>query len=154
MTRRDVWLGLVSIFIGPLIGGLSLIAAVSVIAVMMPGNPVTATLTVGHWPGIVAAGYVVGAIPGLVFAVIMAVLSRRLPRRWQRLLVAVIVGATVTAGLLAPLVFGRSLAGLDPVVLALLGAIGAMAGLVSLAIVELFQPLPAPARDADRGVVT
>jgi hypothetical protein len=146
MTRRDVWLGLVSVFVGPLIGGLTLIAAVSVIAVMMPGNPMTATLTVGHWPGILAAGYVVGAIPGLVFAVTMAILSRHLLRRWQRLLVAAILGAVVSAGLLALVVFGRSLAGLDLVVLALLGATGAMAGLISLGIVELFQPLTAPAK--------
>ena len=102
MTRRDVWLGLVSVFVGPLIGGLTLIVAVSVIAVIMPGNPMTATLTIGHWAGILAAGYVVGLVPGLVFAVIMAVLSRHLPRRWQRLLAAVIFQPLPTPAKAAP----------------------------------------------------
>lgn len=148
MTRRDVWLCLVSVFIGPLIGGLTLIVAVSVIDVMIPGNPMTNSLTVEHWPAILGIGYVFGTVPGLVFALIMAVLSRRLPALGQRLLVAVIVGAAVSVGLLTLVVFGQSLAGLDLVVLASLGTTGAVAGLVSLGIVELFQPLPAPAKAA------
>ncbi len=147
MSRRDLWLGLVSVFVGPLIGGVTFIAAAIAIDAMVYGEG-TPNFMAQHWPIILTAGYVFGTIPGLVFAVIIAVLSRRIAALRQRLLVAAIVGAVVSVGLLSLVLFGGSLSGLDPVVAAALGITGAVAGVISLGLVEFFHPLPAPAKAA------
>lgn len=148
MTRRDLWLGLVSVFLGPLIGGLTFIAAAIAIDAVVYGPAGTPNFMAEHWPVILTAGYVFGTIPGLVFAVILALLSRRIAAWPQRLAVAAVVGAVVSVGLLSLVIFGESLSGLDPVVASALGITGAVAGIVSLGLVELFHPLPAPAKAA------
>jgi hypothetical protein len=148
MTRRDVVLALVSVFVGPLVGGLTFIAAASALDAMSRSGSTSPNYLLEYWPAVLGTGYVFGTIPGFIFAVIMAVLWRRLPLLVQRLPVAGLVGAFVSVALLSLVVFGESLRGLDLVVMAALGASGAMAGIASLVIVELLQPVLARTKAA------
>jgi hypothetical protein len=141
MTRRDVVLALVSVFVGPLVGGLTFIAAASAIDALFRSGSTSPNYLLQYWPAVLGTGYVFGTIPGFVFAVIMAMLWRRLPRLAQRLPVAGLVGAVVSVAVLTLAVFGESLSRIDLVVMASLAASGAMAGIVSLVIVELALPL-------------
>jgi len=145
MTRRDVWLAIVSVFVGPLIGSLTFIATASVIdAVVYAGNVPAPSVFLENWPFILSTGYVFGAVPWLLFAIIMAVLSRRLPLR-GRFSAAVLVGVMASVTILGFALSGGSRPAVDWMVLASVAFTGAMAGVASLALVEWFHPLPAKA---------
>ncbi|QQR35868.1 hypothetical protein JI749_16240 [Devosia oryziradicis] len=145
MTRRNVWLGLVSVVIGPLVGSLTFIAITLITDVVFFGTQPSSNLLLREWPVVLTAGYVFGFAPGLGFAAAMALVSRKLPTLAQRLVAAPVVGALLSIAILSVILFGQSLGGLDLDMLLILAITGAVAGLVSLAIVELFHPLPTPA---------
>ena len=143
MGRRNVWLAIVSVFVGPLIGALTFMAVTSAMdAVIFQSDGSAYGFLRGNWPVVLMAGYMFGAIPGLVFAVVMIVLSRHIPRPGQRLLAAAIVGAVASVGLLSTILFGAALGGMDWIVLTAMAASGAVAGVATLALVEWFHPLP------------
>ena len=145
MTRRDVWLAIVSVFVGPLIGSLTFIAAASVIdAVAYAGNASTPSVFLENWPIVLSTGYVFGAVPWLLFAIAMAILSRRLRTLRGRFLAAALVGPVASVAILA-FALASSSPVVDWVVLASVVFTGTVAGVVSLALVEWFHPLPAKA---------
>lgn len=145
MTRRDVWLAIVSVFVGPLIGSLTFIVTASAIdAVAYAGDAPAPSVFLETWPFILSTGYVFGAVPWLLFAIIMAILSRRLSLR-GRFSAAAVVGVMASVTILGFTLLGSPRPAVDWVVLASVAFTGAMAGVVSLALVELFHPLPAKA---------
>lgn len=140
-----MWLAIVSVFVGPLIGSLTFIAAGSAIdAVAYAGNASTPSVFLENWPIVLTTGYVFGAVPWLLFAIAMAILSRRLPALRGRLLAAAIVGVMASMAIMG-LALAGSGTGVDWVVLAAVAFTGAVAGMISLALVEWFHPLPAKA---------
>lgn len=143
MGRRNVWLVLVSVFVGPLVGALTFMAVTSAVDAFAYGSGEAAYgFLRENWPVVLVAGYVFGAIPGLVFAIVMIVLARHVLRVGQRLAAAAIVGAVTSLALLSTVLFGGSLGGLDWIMLTALALTGAAAGTVSLALVEWLHPLP------------
>lgn len=145
MARRDVWLAIISVFVGPLIGSLTFIVMGSAIdAVAYAGNAPPPSVFLENWPFILSTGYVFGAVPWLLFAIVMAVLSRRLRTLRGRFSAAAMVGPMASVAILG-LALASSRPSVDGVVLATVAFTGAMAGVASLALVEWFQPLPAKA---------
>jgi hypothetical protein len=146
MTRRDVWLAIVSVFVGPLIGSLTFIATASAIdAMAYAGNAPVPSVFLENWPFVLSTGYVFGAVPWLLFAITMAILSRHLPTLRGRFSAAALVGVMASGAILGFVLSGGSRPTVDWVVLASVAFTGAMAGVVSLALVEWFHPLPAKA---------
>ena len=146
MGRRNVWLVLVSVFVGPLVGALTFMAVTSAMdAFVYGGGEAAYGFLRENWPVVLMAGYVFGAIPGLVFAVVMIILARHIPRTGQRLVAAAIVGAVASVTMLSTVLFGGSLGGMDWIMLIALSLTGAAAGTVSLALVEWLHPLPGQA---------
>ena len=79
----------------------------------------------------------------------MIFVTRWLPQLWQRLAAAALIGAVISLLGLSFLLFSDSHASVDDLMIA--GVImlsGAVAGIASLAIVELFHPLPVPEKAA------
>ncbi|UJW85204.1 hypothetical protein [Devosia sp. SL43] len=144
MTRRNVWLALVSVFIGPLIGSLTFVAAALAWNLLFYGTDPSANFLLRNWPIVFTSGYVFGFVPALAFAIAMAFLSRQLPKLHQRLIAAPIVGALLSIAILSLVLFGQSFGGFDLAMLLILGSTGAVAGLVCQAIIEPFHPLTAP----------
>ena len=143
MTRRDVWLAIISVFVGPLIGSLTFIATASAIdAVVYAANAPVSNLLLENWPIVLSSGYVLGAAPGLLFAITMAILSRRLPTLRGRFSAAGIVGAVTSIAILSFALFGGFRSSIDWVVLASVAFTGAVTGVFSLALLEWFHPLP------------
>jgi hypothetical protein len=144
MTRRNVWLALVSVFIGPLIGSLTFIAAALGSDFLFYRTDPSSNFLLRDWPVVLTAGYVFGFAPALAFAIAMAFLTRQLPRLHQRLIAAPIVGALLSIAILSLVLFGQSFGGFDLAMFLILGSTGAVAGLVSQAIIEPFHPLTTP----------
>ena len=142
MSRRNIWLALVSVGIGPLVGSLTFIAVALASDLLFYRTDPSNNFLLRDWPIVFTAGYAFGFVPGLAFAVVMAFLSPRLPTLRLRLLAAPAVGAILSILILSVVVFGQSLGGFDAFMLLVLGATGAVAGFVSLGLVEIFHPLP------------
>ena len=152
MTPRSVWMIVSAVALGPAFGGLTFMVLTAIVDAMapQPPNPAVVFGIDDYWPIILVASYVLGAIPGMLSAATMIVLTRWLPALWSRLLVAPLVGAVISAVCLSFLLLGEgvfgSLYGL--MVLGVIAASGAVAAVACLAIVELFHPLPEPAKAA------
>lgn len=149
--RRTIWLIIASLVVGPAFGGLTFMACVGI----LDGKPSpgavrsTANFLADYWPIIVTASYTLGAIPALVSALIMAFVTRWLPTRWQRLITASIVGGAVSVVVIGLFLLADGMNSVDDLTIALaIAASGAVAGFASLALVELFHPLPAPSMAA------
>jgi hypothetical protein len=146
MTKRNVWLLITSIIIGPLIGSVAFMIGTTLFDWPYAGQQSGAVkFLANYWPLILSSGYALGLIPAVIFAVAMIILSRRIPRRSGRLWVASVVGAAIS-GVCIGLFLTGGFAGVTDS-LYILGAVvvtGAIAGLVCMALVELFHPLPAP----------
>lgn len=149
MTPRSIWTVIASFAIGPGFGGLSFIVLSVVtdsLLVERPRGPTVAGME-DYWPAVMIGAYVLGAIPGIVSAAIMIVLTRWLPHIWQRLLVAALVGAVVSlAGLSFLILSDASISDYDLMIGSVIMASGALAAVASLAVVELFHPLPPRAK--------
>lgn len=147
MTRRDVWLIITSLGVGPGVGALAFMLAViltdATASPTRPNMPNGLAFVTDYWPAILTAGYVLGAVPGLASAVIMSLLTRVLPRRGHRLMVAPLVGAVVSVAILSFALFGQrgpTLGDLMLIVSVLFA--GAIAAFICLALVECFHPWP------------
>lgn len=147
MTRRDIWLVVTSLALGPALGALGFMLAVIVTdataSPTRPNMPGGLAFVVDYWPVILSAGYILGAIPGLASAVIMSLLTRALPRRAHRLIAAPLVGAVVSIAILSFVLFGGrgpTLGDLMMIVSVLFA--GAVAGFGCLAVIERFHPWP------------
>jgi len=146
MTPRTVWTILTSLAIGPAFGGLTFIVFAGITDAMTAQGPRPTTVAGvdDYWPIILIGAYVLGAIPAVLSASLMIYVTRWLPALWQRLIAAPVIGALVSLTLLAFLVFTDPEGAVDDLMIA--SAImlsGAVAGLASIAIVELLHPLPA-----------
>jgi hypothetical protein len=147
MSRRNVWLVITSLAVGPAFGGLTFIVLAGITDALASPNPRPATVfgIDDYWPIILTGAYVLGAIPGMVSAAIMIFVTRWLPRLWQRLVVAPLIGAVISLAGLSFLLFMDNQGSVDDLMIGLvIMASGAVAGFACLAIVELFHPLPVP----------
>jgi len=149
MTRRNIWLIITSLAVGPAFGGLTFITLAGITDAMASPNPRPPTVAGidDYWPIILTGAYVLGAIPGIVSALILIFVTRWLPLLWQRLVVAPLIGAAISLLGLSFLLFMDNQASVDDLMIA--GVIllsGAVAGIACLAIVELFHPLPNPGK--------
>jgi hypothetical protein len=147
MTKRNMWLIITSLTIGPAFGGLTFIVLAGVtdaLFVDRPRGPTVAGLE-DYWPMVLIGAYVLGAIPAVTAAGLTIYLTRRVQAFWQRLLVASAIGGAISCAALSFLLLGyggiASFYGL--MIAGVIFASGAVAGAASLSIVELFHPLPA-----------
>jgi hypothetical protein len=151
VTPRNVWLVITSLAVGPAFGGLTFLVAAGVTDAMVSPGPRPATVAGidDYWPIILIGAYVLGAIPGIVSAAIMIVVTRWLPLLWQRLVAAPLIGAVVSLLGLSFLLFMDNHGSVDDLMIAGVFMLsGAVAGLACIAIIELFHPLPPPAKVA------
>lgn len=149
MTPRSLWTIIVALAIGPAFGGLTflgLAALTDALFVDRPRGPTVAGFE-DYWPMILVGAYVLGAIPAVLSAGLMIYVTRWLSVWWQRLLAASAIGGVITCACLSLVLLGyggiASFYGL--MIATVIFASGAVAGAVSLAIVERFHPLPANA---------
>ena len=149
MTPRNTWTMITALAVGPAVGGLTFIVLAGVtdaLFVDRPRGPTVAGFE-DYWPMILIGAYVLGAIPAILSAGLVIYVTRWLPAPWQRLLAASAIGGVVSCACLTVLLLGTggvvSLYGL--MIAAVIFASGAVAAAISLATVEIFHPLPAPA---------
>ena len=147
MTRRNIWLIITSLAVGPAFGGLTFIVLAGITDAMASPNPRPPTVAGidDYWPIVLTGAYVLGAIPGIISAAIMIFVTRWLPLLWQRLVAAPLIGAVVSLLGLSFLLFMDNQGSVDDLMIGLvIMASGAVAGIACLALVELFHPLPVP----------
>ena len=147
MTKRNVWLLIMSVVIGPLIASVAFMVGTTLFDMLFAGGgPGAYGFLVDYWPIILTAGYTFGCLPAIVFTVIMAFLSGRIARLRTRLWVATLVGAIASLAIIGFFVVG-GLAGIADslYILAAVAVTGALAGFVSMLVIEWLHPLPAPA---------
>ena len=85
-----------------------------------------------------------GAVPGLLSGIAMIVLSDLIPCRAGRLVASVVVGAVLSVGCILAMLFHTVDMGFaEPILLAVIAAVGAISALACMAIVEARHPLPA-----------
>ena len=146
MTKRNVWLLIVSLFIGPAVGALTFLTLVTLIdGGTAQSNAQAQAFTNDYWPLVLMFAYVVGFIPAGVSAVIMILITRFLPARWQRLLGGTAIGAAVSALSIGIFIFADSANSVDDFAFLGIAALtGGVAALFCIALIELFHPLPKP----------
>ena len=146
MTRRNVWLFVLAVVVGPLIGSVALMAGMTLYDLVFEGGgPGALDFFVAYWPFLLTVGYTLGCIPAAIFAVVMANLSGRIASHNGRLAVAALVGGVtslVIVGFFAVGGFDGLTASIA--ILAAVAVTGALTGLVCMAIIERLHPLPKP----------
>ncbi len=142
---RNIWLFVVSLFIGPAIGAPVFFAFAAVtdgIIVHSAGQSASSFLG-DNWPIILVAAYTLGAIPAVVSSVIIMLVSRFLPQLWQRLAAGPVIGAVVSAAIIGLFLFSDDVSSVDDVIIisgvALTGAVSAFC---CVGLIELWHPLP------------
>ena len=144
---RNIWLLVVSIFIGPLIGGLVFFTFATVtdgIIVHSAGGSASSFLG-DNWPIILIGAYTLGVIPAGVSAVIMMIVGRFLPQRWQRLVVGPVIGAVVSAAAIGVFLFADDVNSVDDfIIISGVALTGAVSAFLCVALIELWHPLPKP----------
>lgn len=146
MTKRNVWLILVSLFIGPAVGALTFLVFVTLTDSASGASSAHSERFVSdYWPLVLMFAYVVGFIPAALSATIMIVVTRYLPTIWHRLAAGTAIGAVVCAISIGIFIFTDDTSSVDDIIIlggaALTGAISALA---CVALIELFHPLPVP----------
>lgn len=147
MTRRTVWLIITSLVVGPAFGGLTFIVAATLTdAAATPANSGPILMSIDdYWPIVLTASYVFGAVPAFLSAIVMAIATRWLPTLWQRLVAAPVIGALVSMACLSFILFTDGHGAVDDwMIMGVIAFSGVVAGFASLAVVELFHPLPPP----------
>jgi hypothetical protein len=150
MTRRNVWLLLMSVVVGPLLGSLAFMAGATIFdALFAGGGPGAFAFMADYWPIVLTTGYAAGCIPALIFALVMMALSPRIPRRRTRLWVAPLVGAAASLVIIGFFVLGALSGWADNAgTLLAIALTGAFSGFVSMLVIEWLHPLPEPAQAA------
>ncbi len=141
IRRRNTMLLLLSIFVGPGIGGVAFLVLSTVVDGAF-GKSGAATMA-SYWPLVLLGGYALGAVPGLLSGIAMIVLSNLVPSRAGRLLVSLLVGAILSVGCIVAMLFhtvGTAFA--EPIFLAVIAIVGGLSALACTAIVEARHPLP------------
>jgi hypothetical protein len=142
---RNIWLLVVSLFIGPAIGGLVFFAFAAIadgIIVESAGGSASGFLG-ENWPIILTAAYALGVVPAAVSAVVMMVVGPLLPMRWQRLVAALLVGALVSAATIGFFLFSDDVNSVDDItIISLVAATGAISAFCCFGLIELWHPLP------------
>lgn len=144
---RNVWLILTFTFFGPLVGACAFLLVALVMDPIL-STPATsgADRLISTWPFILSMGYALGLVPGFVSAIIQIIATNWLPTRGRRLIAGAIIGAVVSTVLIGAFMLLSEMGSPADIWILLLVTIpGAVAALVSLALVELFHPLPRPA---------
>lgn len=147
---RNVWLILTFTFFGPLVGAVAeLVLALAIDPILSGPSPAGNSGTdrlLSAWPFVLSMGYALGLAPGFVSAIVQIIATRWLPGRGARLIAAAIIGAVVSAVLIGAFMLLSEMGSPADLWFVLLVAIpGAIAAVISLALVELFHPLPKPA---------
>ncbi len=144
---RNIWLLVVSLFLGPAIGGLVFFAFAAVTdGFIAHSASQSATGFLGeNWPIILVAAYVLGAIPAGMSAVVMMIVGRFLPHRWQRLLASPVVGAIVSAAAIGFFIFADDTNSVDDfIIIGGVALTGAVSAFFCVGLIELWHPLPKP----------
>ena len=148
---RNVWLLVVSLFLGPAIGGLVFFAFATItdgIIAHSSGQSASRFLD-ENWPIILIAAYTLGAIPAGVSAVIMMIVARLLPRLWQRLVAGPVIGALVSAAAIGVFIFADDVNSVDDfIIISGVALTGAVSAFFCVGLIELWHPLPKPAARA------
>ncbi|MDB5528810.1 MAG: hypothetical protein JWR51_1913 [Devosia sp.] len=150
MTQRNVWLVVMSVAVGPLIGSLAFMAGMTLYDwLSQAGGPGAVRFVLDYWPIMLTGGYVLGFIPALIFAIAMANLSSRISSRRTRLAIAALLGAVISLVIVGFFTVG-GFGGMTASVLVLMAVAvtGAVAGLVCMAVIEWLHPLHKPAPTA------
>jgi hypothetical protein len=146
IVRRDVELVVLTLVLGPPIGGLVfLFGAFGIDTLTGRAAPPSLSSTISVMPMVLVFSYILGGIPAALNAAATVVLSRFLRRPWERLIAAPLTGAALSV--LGALWFVFSPAGgVSPgLFLSLIALTGAVSSLVCVAFIERFgSPLPAP----------
>ncbi|KQW79324.1 hypothetical protein ASC89_13625 [Devosia sp. Root413D1] len=142
---RNIWLFVVSLFIGPAIGALVFFAFAAITdGIIVHAAGQSASNFLGeNWPIILIAAYTLGAIPAAISSVIIMLVSRFLPQLWQRLVAGPVIGALVSAAVIGLFLFSDDVSSVDDVIIisgvALTGAVSAFC---CVGLIELWHPLP------------
>lgn len=141
MTRRNILLLLLSLFVGPGIGGVVFLLLAGFVDAIV-GESGTAFMG-SFWPIVLFAAYVLGAVPGLLSGIAMIVLSNVVPNRFGRLATATLVGAVISPACIATILFAdMSRAANSSTMLIVIAIVGAVSALACNSIVEARHPLP------------
>jgi hypothetical protein len=144
---RNIWLLVVSLFLGPAIGGAVFFAFATItdgIIVHSAGGSASNFLG-DNWPIILIAAYTLGVIPAGVSAIIMMIVVRWLPQRWQRLVAGPVIGALVSAAGIGIFIFADDVNSIDDfVIISGVALTGAVSGFLCIGLIELWHPLPKP----------
>ena len=139
MIRRNTALLLLSLFVGPGIGGIAfLLLTIIVETAMGRGTPFFGPF----WPVALFGGYVLGAVPGLLSGIGMIVLSNFVASRVLRLAASALVGALVSVLCITVMLTSGGAAAPNATILAVIALTGAISALSCMAIVEARHPLP------------
>lgn len=142
---RNIWLLVVSLVIGPAIGGTVFFAFASITdaVIVHSGGGSAGEFLGNNWPIILIAAYTLGMVPAFVSAILMITVMRWLPQRWQRLTAAPIVGALVSAAAIGVFLFADDVNSVDDIsIISGVALTGAISALCCVGLVELWQPLP------------
>jgi hypothetical protein len=135
-----------SVVIGPLIASVAFMAGTTLFDWLFAGGgPGAFKFLIDYWPIILTAGYTLGFLPAIAFTVVMAFLSGRIASHRTRLWVAALVGAVASLAIIGFFVVGGFAGITDSLyILAAVGVTGALAGFLSMLVIEWLHPLPAP----------
>jgi len=147
MMARNIWLILTFTFFGPLVGALvELLLALAVDPILSGPDTSGTERLLSSWPFILSMGYALGLAPAFVAAIIQIIATRWLPSRAGRLIAATLIGAVTSTVLIGAFMLASEMGSPADLWFLLLVAVpGGVAALLSLALVELFHPLPRPA---------
>ena len=146
MTKRNVWLFVMAVVVGPLIGSVALIGGMTLYDwVFEGGGPGALDFFVGYWPFLLSVGYTLGGIPAAIFAIAMANLSPRIASKRTRLGVAALIGGVTSLVIVGFFTVGGFGGPADSIViLVAIGLTGALSAFVCMAAIERLHPLPDP----------
>ncbi len=146
MIKRNIWLLVVSLFIGPAIGAVTFLTLVNIIdGGSASSNASAQAFTDDYWPLVLMFAYVVGWLPAGISAIIMMLVTRFLPTRWLRLITGTVIGAIVSAAYIGLFIFADHTNSMDDfAILGIAALTGGVSALFCIALIELFHPLPKP----------
>ena len=141
---RNIWLILTFTFFGPLVGAVAeLLLALAADPILSGSDSAGTDRLLSTWPFILTVGYAVGLAPAFIAAILQIIATRWLPTRGRRLIAAAVIGAVTSAVLIGTFMALSEMGSPADLWFLLLVAVpGAIAAVVSLALVELFPPLP------------